>query len=74
MKNSGVTSPPLKPAPSVTTVNRSLIAQLHGCVSGPKKLAMVRLSGLAANTQAQIVARAEQKDERDNEDPADHWT
>ena len=49
MKNSGVTSPPLKPVLRVTTVKSSFSAQLHGSVLEPKKLAMVRPSGVAAS-------------------------
>ena len=67
MKNSGVTSPPLKPALSVTTVNSSFSAQLHGCVFGAEEAGdgeAVRRRRQRAETE--IVARAEQLDQRDD--------
>ncbi len=51
MKNRGVTSPPLNPQPSVTTVNRSFQAQAHASErAGSKKPEIVTSAGFGDQT------------------------
>ncbi len=51
MKNSGVTSPPLNPEPSVMTVNKSFQSQSMGPMeAGDEGARAVRMEGLPGST------------------------